>query len=734
MSLILDQIEKASHWLDFDLQERIQTIQNKTPAEITTPKQQEQRLNFLSQSLGDEQLAVDTLERVLAGNELQSVNYLERGAIAARSIARIQIRRPDGIRYGWGTGFLIAPQVLITNNHVIPDSQWAANSEAQFEYEIDINDEPTGPTIFQLDPQKLFYTSKELDFTVVSVTPHTDDKQRTLSDFGWLPLLDIPGKLFEGEWLTIIQHPSGERKQLCVRENQLLKRTDNVLWYSTDTLGGSSGSPVYNNDWFVVALHHSGVPEKRNGRIQTVDGQNFDPRTMDESRIKWLANEGIRASRITQTLKQVLPTHPLLQPLFSATPESARIGSKLIGKTQLKQAQPTLTLPLKERNSIVMSQDNLQTISIPLQITLQISAPDGTTVGAVEAPGTVALRENAVLLEERSQRSTSPGDRPASFDAPFDSNYDNRKGYDPDFLDAEHRISLPKLSPALLRDVTFLINPKDGKDSKEYVLKYQNYSVVMHRKRRFAIYSAANVSFAGRFMMRRPRDMWRLDPRIPAEAQVGEFYYARNKFDRGHLTRREDLEFGDNPKTALASAGDTMHFTNCTPQQARFNQGKELWQGIERHLLEKAVVADHFNAQVITGPIFDDSDPEYKQVQYPLQYWKVVAALNESGKLFASAYLASQADVIAQFGIEAIPELPFGPFKTFQVKISEIERLTGLSFGWGTDEQSLEKFDPLETARPRRRPRHFSATESTPIESLPPGYVELIDLDDIVTG
>jgi endonuclease G, mitochondrial len=87
----------------------------------------------------------------------------------------------------------------------------------------------------------------------------------------------------------------------------------------------------------------------------------------------------------------------------------------------------------------------------------------------------------------------------------------------------------------------------------------------MHRKRRFAIYSAANVSFGDRYLMGRPADVWRIDPRIHQKAQVGQFYYARNKFDRGHLTRREDLEFGKSPELALGSAGDTCHFTNCTP-------------------------------------------------------------------------------------------------------------------------------------------------------------------------
>lgn len=122
MSLILEPIDKALRWLDFDVAARIQSLQNKTPGDIATDKERAQRQQFLSRSLGDEQLAGETLERVLAGNELQPVNYLERGALAARAVARILIRQPNGRQYGWGTGFLIAPQVLITNNHVLPAS------------------------------------------------------------------------------------------------------------------------------------------------------------------------------------------------------------------------------------------------------------------------------------------------------------------------------------------------------------------------------------------------------------------------------------------------------------------------------------------------------------------------------------------------------------------------------------------------------------------------------------
>ena len=71
----------------------------------------------------------------------------------------------------------------------------------------------------------------------------------------------------------IIQHPSGERKQLALRENQVVDVLDNFLHYRTDTSPGSSGSPVFNDQWEIVALHHSGVPKKdAQGRILTKDG------------------------------------------------------------------------------------------------------------------------------------------------------------------------------------------------------------------------------------------------------------------------------------------------------------------------------------------------------------------------------------------------------------------------------------------------------------------------------
>ena len=294
----------------------------------------------------------------------------------------------------------------------------------------------------------------------------------------------------------------------------------------------------------------------------------------------------------------------------------------------------------------------------------------------------------------------------------LDDDYSGHKGFDPSFLcagKADGRVFLPDLSPALAKQATTL-----SASPKETVLRYRNYSVVMHRIRRFAIYSAANVDFSGRFVLARPKDVWRIDPRIGAASQVTAACYENNQFDRGHLTRREDLEYGPDKATALACADDTCHWTNCTPQAAKFNEGRQLWAGLERHILEAAVAKDSFRAQVVTGPIFMPKDPPlpgFAEVRYPLRYWKVVSAINASSRLFATAYVLDQRPEITP-AIRGAPEVPFGPYKTFQTKIGEIERLTDLTFtaGQGSKRVSLSLFDPMVKAR--------TATPYVPIETL----------------
>jgi endonuclease G len=86
---------------------------------------------------------------------------------------------------------------------------------------------------------------------------------------------------------------------------------------------------------------------------------------------------------------------------------------------------------------------------------------------------------------------------------------------------------------------------------------------------------------------------------------------------------------------------------------------------------------------VFTGPVFREDDRTYREVKLPRDYWKVVAMVREdTGKLSATAYILSQANMITDL------EFVYGQFRTYQVAITHIEKLTGLKFG------KLKDFDP----------------------------------------
>lgn len=733
MSLLDANILKARDRLDFDLDREREFWRTHQPSARADAQDKTARLDFLSDSLGSRFIAESALERVLAGNELQEVNYLLRGSVVAHAIGRVHLYRPDGrTTRGFGTGFLITPNVLLTNNHVLENRDQAQAATVEFEYELDIEDEERTKVVFPLEPDRLFLTNQALDFSIVAVAeaPIGGGGKR-LADYGCLPLLGNAGKAMEGEWLTIIQHPGGERKQVCVRENRLMKRTDDVLWYSTDTLGGSSGSPVFNNDWYVVALHHSGVPETKGGRVQTVDGVDYQP-DMDETRIKWKANEGIRASRIVSELRAKLESHPLLQPMWDIEPAKVRAAqASLLSQwvREVPQSEPFPNPTPHPLPSNPESHDPMNTRIIDLKI--EIDEHDQVRL----LTGGPAGREYLATAEEAARKTKAKS--VPSFDVPFNATYDDRKGFNVGFLGAAaNHVHLPELSPALRQASAKLIDPVKGNDN---VLHYHNFSVVMHEKRRFAIYSAASVRFDQRFDMGRTPDVWREDPRIPLKAQISNFYYVKNQFDRGHLTRREDLEFGPKQLHALQSAADTCHYTNCVPQHEKFNRNKELWQGIERHILEGVIFNGDLNVQVLTGPILEEDDPTwdgFPKIQYPRRFWKVVAAINSQNMLVATAYILDQTDVIGEHGIapKELIDDPFGGYKTFQVRISEVERLTQLSFKFGPDnaKKPLSQRDPLILNPPRRsRSTVRGARESLAMGIMPDDYRPLLGLEDI---
>ncbi|MCX7748402.1 MAG: DNA/RNA non-specific endonuclease [Clostridia bacterium] len=247
-------------------------LEKKSPLEIDTPQRTAVRKSLIDPRDG---LAI---ERILGNNDLLPISYLEAGLKASKPVCRIEVRDSIGRVLGHGTGFLVSPSLLLTNNHVLEDENAARFSLAQFNYEVDLNLMQRQSKSFRFEPERFFITDTKLDFTLVAVEEDSADGAK-LSEFGFLPLLAESGKALIGEYVSIIQHPSGAPKAVAIRENQITDIVGDYIHYSTDTMPGSSGSPVYNDEWITIALHHSGVPDPKDST-------------------KYIANEGIRISSI----------------------------------------------------------------------------------------------------------------------------------------------------------------------------------------------------------------------------------------------------------------------------------------------------------------------------------------------------------------------------------------------------------------------------------------------------
>jgi endonuclease G len=165
-------------------------------------------------------------------------------------------------------------------------------------------------------------------------------------------------------------------------------------------------------------------------------------------------------------------------------------------------------------------------------------------------------------------------------------------------------------------------------------------------------------------------DDWRLDPRLPAAQQAGPEIYRDNDLDRGHLVRRRDPVRGP-VDVARCANEDTFHYTNAAPQASDFNQGAELWVGLEDYLLANATDFDR-KLVVFTGPVLAPDDPEYRGLRIPLRYWKIGAFLVD-GALGTTGYLLHQTPLVGDLGLqEAGSPPPLGPYRTFQVPVADV--------------------------------------------------------------
>ena len=624
-------------------QETTEKLRTGSPVQADSPDRVNKRITHLTTSemaqataLPAERLAaattVNVLERIIGKNDLMSVTFLDLAVRVARTVARVRIRNAAGQLVGFGTGFLVAPRVLITNNHVLGSAAEAAASQVEFNYQDTADGLAPASVILGFDPNSLFFTSQALDYTVVAVR---DSAQADVTTFGFNKLVEEEGKVLLGESLNIIQHPNGEPKQLALRENTLIDILPLFLHYQTDTAPGSSGSPVFNDQWEVVALHHSGVPRTdAQGRYLTKDGGLWTP-AMGEHRIDWIANEGARVSQIVASLKAASGLSAAARALRDSilSPQSP---IEALSKTT--QAPPDPSSSRYDSRSPVISADGLATWTLPVQISVRIG---GQIVG-----GPADTRVAPPALDTTSDASAGAGLLLEKMMAPIiDVAYTKRKGYKEDFLGAA--VPLPKITkPSLVSKM----------DDDEFVIPYQHFSVVMNKTRRLALFTASNVDGRkrskepeeGRDYTRKgltglgPNDVekWVTDPRIPEDHQLPDTFFTKDRqsFDKGHIVRREDVAWGRSYAMVRRGNNDTYHTTNCSPQVKGFNQSGAdgIWGALEHFILKQAKTETYC---LFAGPVFDDDDEVFEgvddrgpvEVQIPSKYWKVVVADSPAG-------------------------------------------------------------------------------------------------------
>ncbi len=623
-------------------------------------------------------------ERAIGRNDSLFSNFAELIALTKRKVGRIVIKEEGEVK-GYGTGFMVSPSLLLTNWHVFKTRELAAESEVYFFYEYNNLGRPVSPAVFRFDTTQ-FYTHQALDYCLVAVQPTDVTGHTPLRSIGYLFLDKTLGKIGEQgvERLNIIHHPQGDYKQISIRENTFVDINETKIFYETDTAPGSSGSPVFNDQWQVVGLHHRSVAkmapdgstyiDKDNQPIPVANGK------IDASKIVWLKNEGVRISVILQHIAAEHPDKEVIKQISVRPPDeviSFSVDHQLV--TPIHENTP----PMESDKNIVIS---VPPSALASETTLDISLTRrGITEKALAPPATHREAESDWLNEISKANKEQ------------DQDFSLCRGYQSDFLGID--VPLPQPQKSIQKQMARL---KD----QSMELKYFHYSVLFNAVRKMPLISAVNVEgdATKRLDNSKRKDDWLRDKRIDIECQLTDKFYSKSGFDKGHMGRFEDANWDTTEEKALRNGIYTCFYTNACPQVPGINrQGDNLWGKLERAILEKGVkdeTGKHARVSVFNGPIFDDDKDRVRMgVAVPMQFYKIVLWLNDAHKLRATGFKLSQETLVTddQFdesvmlGEEAIDIDKLVAYKKYQCSIKKLGSLTKIDFS------HLEKYDTYKS-------------------------------------
>lgn len=207
------------------------------------------------------------------------IGVLQQLITVGPSVCMMKVTATNGSQNG--TAFRIADDLLLTNWHVLHLRGVKANTAvAEFGFEDDGKDGGLASTAITCDVSTIQGNQAD-DWAVIKVsTPLA----------ATIPIIKLSEAVdpVDNKPAFIVQHPGGQRKRIAFVRNQITSFDDRVVQYLSDTQTGSSGSPVFNDQGQLVALHHAG------GRPQEVAGK---PPVRK--------NEGIRIPRVMSGLQQL---------------------------------------------------------------------------------------------------------------------------------------------------------------------------------------------------------------------------------------------------------------------------------------------------------------------------------------------------------------------------------------------------------------------------------------------
>jgi endonuclease G, mitochondrial len=622
------------------------------------------------------------LERAIGENDSVYSNFVELIEFTKRKVGRIAIKKGSR-NIGFATGNMVSENLLLTNWHVFKTKEDVADSEIQFFYELDITGNPISSVCFQLRSDVFYYSNKELDYCFVAVNPTDVTGQNQLNPLiGYIYLDPGLGKLGnEGEEaMNIIHHPDGDYMQLSIRENLFSKITPTTIWYLTDTAPGSSGALVFNDQWQVVALHHMGVA-KKNEKGEYVDKNNrplpvIDGK-VDAARVVWEANEGIRISVVLKDFFVQFPDHPVVNGL------KKRPGTIVPDENKRNDNGKTFN----QSNTTVM--DNQSNNNVTISFPPSLIEKNGNIHIAISQGGSIALSKAGETRITEASSDELFAEEIKKLEETLDLS--KCKGYQSKFLGSQFDIPLPQPKKSILK----FIAKVNGTDS--VVLKYYNYSTIFHSVRMMPIISGVNVEgdLNKRLDESKRKDAWLRDNRIGYDIQLDDGYYKNSGFDRGHMSRREDANWGATAEDAKRNADLTCMYTNACPQVAKINQSSRsgLWGILEKVVLEQGAQAEKGKTariSVFNGPIFKEDDPVYKGIQVPMDFYKIVLWLTDNGQLKATAFKLSQEGIVDDIDFEQLDLDQNTEFREYQCSIKSLEQSTRIDFS------EIEKFDTFD--------------------------------------